>query len=65
MNPLAELRLFREYRRLCREVRPDVIFTFTIKPNTYGGMVAHTGFLVFARCMGVPDHKPQKLNIRV
>lgn len=46
MNPLAELRLLREYRRLCREVRPDVIFTFTIKPNTYGGITA--------RSLGIP-----------
>lgn len=40
MNPVAELRLLGEYRRLCKTIRPDVIMTFTIKPNTYGGAVA-------------------------
>jgi len=69
MNPLAELRLFREYRRLCREVRPDVIFTFTIKPNTYGGMAARSrGIPYLASVTGLGtvffNHKPVNRVIR-
>ncbi len=40
MNPLAELRLTGEYRKLCKTLKPDFILTYTIKPNTYGGMTA-------------------------
>ena len=37
-NPLRELELLRFYKRLLREERPDLVFTYTIKPNVYGGM---------------------------
>ncbi|MBR2434178.1 MAG: glycosyltransferase family 4 protein [Lentisphaeria bacterium] len=40
MNPLAELRLLGEYFHLLREIRPDVVMTYTIKPNLYGGIAA-------------------------
>ena len=39
MNPFAELRLLGEYRRLLRSIRPDAVLTYTIKPNTYGGLL--------------------------
>lgn len=38
MNPLRELKLLREYVRLIRTEKPDIVLTFTIKPNIYGGM---------------------------
>ncbi len=40
MNPARDYGLYREYRRLMSEVRPDMVFTYTIKPNIYGGMAA-------------------------
>ena len=40
MNPLQELKLLGEYVRLMGEVRPDIVLTYTIKPNIYGGMAA-------------------------
>ena len=33
MDPLEDLRLLRQYRRIMRAVDPDVIFSHTIKPN--------------------------------
>ena len=39
MNPFAELRLVLEYRRLLRTIRPDAVLTYTIKPNSYGGLL--------------------------
>ena len=39
-NPLADVRLLAAYRRLLRSVRPDVLLTFTIKPNIYGPLAA-------------------------
>ena len=40
MNPFAELKLMKEYWHLCRSIKPDVILTYTIKPNLYGGLIA-------------------------
>ena len=39
-NPLKELTLIRTYKKLMKEVKPDIVFTFTIKPNIYGSMAA-------------------------
>lgn len=38
MNPVQELKLLRAYVRLLKETKPDLVLTFTIKPNIYGGM---------------------------
>ena len=37
-NPLQELRLLHFYEALIRAEKPTVVFTYTIKPNVYGGM---------------------------
>lgn len=39
-NPFADLALLGNYRRLFRKERPDIIFTYTIKPNIYAGIAA-------------------------
>lgn len=39
MNPFKEVKLIRFYQKLLKEQRPDIVFTYTIKPNVYGGMV--------------------------
>ena len=36
-NPLQELRLIHTYRRLLSEERPDLVITYSIKPNLYAG----------------------------
>lgn len=41
VNPVKDLRLFFLYHRMIGRVRPDMVFTYTIKPNVYGGMAAH------------------------
>lgn len=38
-NPLEECRLIARYNRILKEVRPDVVLTYTIKPNLYMGML--------------------------
>lgn len=38
VNPLKELQLLRYYQKLLRNICPDVVLTYTIKPNVYGGM---------------------------
>ena len=37
MNPFRDLKLFAAYRRLLKQRKPDVVLTYTIKPNIYGG----------------------------
>jgi galacturonosyltransferase len=39
-NIKEEYILFREYRKLITNIRPDVVLTYTIKPNIYGGIAA-------------------------
>ncbi len=40
MNPLQDAKLFLKYFRMIREISPDLVITYTIKPNIYGGMAA-------------------------
>lgn len=37
MNPLKDLKTYRNYKRILREEKPDMVLTYTIKPNVYGG----------------------------
>jgi Glycosyltransferase len=37
-NPFKDLKLFYYYKRIIKESNPDIVFTYTIKPNVYGGM---------------------------
>lgn len=36
-NPLDEYKLLQYYKRLLKAEKPDIVFTYTIKPNVYGG----------------------------
>ena len=38
MNPIQELKLLKAYKKLIRGEEPDIVFSYTIKPNIYGGM---------------------------
>lgn len=37
-NPLEDFKLLLSYIKLLREHKPDVVLTYTVKPNSYGGM---------------------------
>lgn len=37
-NPVRELKLLRFYSDILREIKPDIVFTYTIKCNAYGGL---------------------------
>lgn len=39
-SPLEDWKLYQSYLRLMQDLRPDVVLTYTIKPNIYGGMAA-------------------------
>lgn len=40
LNPLRILSLKKKYKKLIKEIAPDIVFTFMLKPNTFGVMAA-------------------------
>ena len=46
INPATDLKLFHTYQRLLKEEKPDLVITYSIKPNIYGGLAC--------RIAGVP-----------
>ena len=38
INPFTDLALIKRYRKMMKEVHPDVVLSYTIKPNLYGGL---------------------------
>lgn len=41
-NPLNDFKLFLTYIRMLKSVKPDIVLTYTIKPNVYGGLACRT-----------------------
>lgn len=39
-NIVADFKLYRHYRKLFKKYRPDVVLTYTAKPNVYAGVAA-------------------------
>ena len=46
INPVEDLKLLCRYRKLLKKLQPDLVITYTIKPNIYGGFAA--------RLLGIP-----------
>lgn len=46
INPVTDLKLFISYIKLLRQQKPDLVITYTIKPNVYGGLAC--------RMLGIP-----------
>ena len=38
MNPFKDVKLLIAYFRMIRKYKPDLVITYTIKPNVYGGL---------------------------
>ncbi|MGX7199929.1 glycosyltransferase family 4 protein [Enterococcus nangangensis] len=38
INPIKEIRHINYYKKLINKIKPDIVFTYTIKPNIYCGM---------------------------
>jgi len=38
----GDIELYKTYKRLIKEVKPDVVLTYTIKPNVYGGLACQS-----------------------
>lgn len=47
-NPLHDSNLFQQYRAMLKEVKPDLVLTYTIKPNIYGGLACRMAHIPYA-----------------
>ena len=45
-NPISDLKLLLNYYHIIKDVKPDIVLTYTIKPNIYGGIAC--------RLIGIP-----------
>jgi glycosyltransferase involved in cell wall biosynthesis len=41
INPFKDFKLINEYKRILKKINPDIILTYTVKPNIYGNYVAN------------------------
>ena len=48
MNPVRDGKLFRQYCAMLKGVRPDLVLTYTIKPNIYGGLACRMARIPYA-----------------
>ena len=48
MNPITDIKLFQNYRRLLKKEKPDIVITYTIKPNVYGGLACRMAKIPYA-----------------
>lgn len=46
INPIKDITLYRTYRKILKTERPDMVITYSIKPNIYAGFAC--------RMMGIP-----------
>ncbi len=37
-NPFSDLKLLKTYKKILKEIKPDYVLSYNIKPNIYGGM---------------------------
>ena len=46
INPLTDFKLMKHYKKIFQEERPDLVITYSIKPNVYAGLICGS--------MGIP-----------
>lgn len=56
-SPLDKVKLFKSYTKILNNIKPDVVFTFQITPNTIGALAAHLCKVkkIFSMVEGVGD----------
>ena len=37
-NLIKDFKLFKKYKKIIKDIKPDIVLTYTIKPNIYGGI---------------------------
>ena len=65
MNPVKDSKLMLQYLKLMRQIKPDVVLTYTIKPNIYGSFccrVLKTPYIVNITGLGSAFEKDGMLR---
>lgn len=65
MNPFKDMRLLLQYDRIIRRLRPDIVLTYTIKPNIYGGIICrirHVKYIANITGLGTAIEKKGTLS---
>lgn len=68
INPKTDLGLFLNYRKMMKGVDPDLVITYTIKPNIYGGIAARLAkkqYAVNITGLGTAFEKPGMIRTLV
>lgn len=47
INPAKDWKLFSAYRKLLKEEKPDLVITYSIKPNIYGGIACRLAKIAY------------------
>lgn len=64
-NPISDLQLMHTYKKILKAERPDVVLTYNIKPNVYGGMACQQlkiPYIPNVTGLGTPVENPGKLQ---
>ena len=40
-NPLSDLKLLKQYKKILNDIKPNYVLSYNIKPNVYGGMACN------------------------
>lgn len=68
VNPIKDFGLFLRYVKIIREEQPELVITYTIKPNVYGGMacrILNVPYAVNITGLGTAFQKPGILRSMV
>lgn len=44
VNPIKDLKLLSFYKKIMNDIKPDIIFSYTIKPNIYGTLASNNSY---------------------
>lgn len=47
-NPVEDIKLLCSYNKILNKICPDIVFTYTIKPNVYGGIICASKKIPYA-----------------
>ena len=60
-----ELALLNRYKQVLKKKRPDVVLTYTIKPNVYGGMACKSKRIPYIpNVTGLGDNREWRIDIK-
>lgn len=53
INPFKDIKLYFNYKKILKKERPDIVITYTIKPNVYGGIACSKNIPYIANITGL------------